>query len=80
METPEPIVVVPADAGWTGEFRAIAPCLRDALGPVALGIDHVVSTALPGPAAKPAVDTQLSVHPLDPVGPYRAPLETLRHR
>jgi GrpB-like predicted nucleotidyltransferase (UPF0157 family) len=49
--------------------------LRHALGPVALRIDHVGSTAVPGLDAKPVIDIQVSVTHLGPEAPYRVPLE-----
>jgi GrpB-like predicted nucleotidyltransferase (UPF0157 family) len=73
----EPIVVVPYDPGWPGEFRGYAVRLREALGPLALRIDHVGSTSVPGLAAKPIVDIQVSVRSLEPTDPYRAPIESL---
>jgi GrpB-like predicted nucleotidyltransferase (UPF0157 family) len=40
---------------------------------VALRIDHIGSTAVPGLAAKPIVDVQISVERLEPVEPFRLP-------
>lgn len=77
MSLPDPIVIVPADARWAEEFREIAGRLRSVLGPVALRIDHVGSTAVPGLDAKPVIDLQISVPALDPMDPYRRPLEVL---
>jgi GrpB-like predicted nucleotidyltransferase (UPF0157 family) len=51
--------------------------LREALGDVALPIDHIGSTSIPGLAAKPIVDIQISVAELEPVNPFRDPLEAL---
>jgi GrpB-like predicted nucleotidyltransferase (UPF0157 family) len=51
--------------------------LRQAIGPVALRIDHIGSTSISGLAAKPIIDIQLSVHEFDPMAPYRLPLEKL---
>ncbi len=73
----EPIVIVDPDPGWSNEFRTIGRRLREALGPTALRIDHVGSTAVPGLDAKPVIDLQISVADLEPEGPYRAPLEQL---
>ena len=46
---------------WPGEFRAIAGELRRALGGLALRIDHIGSTSVPGLAAKDIIDVQVSV-------------------
>jgi GrpB-like predicted nucleotidyltransferase (UPF0157 family) len=73
----DPIVIVPADPAWPEEFRAIATRIRHAVGPIALRIDHVGSTAVPHLAAKPVIDIQISVANLRPEQPYRGPLEGL---
>ena len=65
---------------WPDRFREIAHALREAVGDVALRIDHIGSTAVPGLAAKPVVDLQISVAALEPTEPYRAPLEALGYR
>lgn len=53
---------------WPGEFEAIAASLGDALGPLALHIDHIGSTAVPGLAAKNVVDVQVTVVTFDGLG------------
>jgi GrpB-like predicted nucleotidyltransferase (UPF0157 family) len=58
-------------------FAALAGPLRAALGAVARRIDHVGSTAVPGLAAKPVVDIQVSVESLEPMSPYLLALESL---
>ena len=63
--------VVPYDAGWPSAFEAEASRLRDALGSVAMRIDHNGSTSIPGLAAKPIIDIQISVARLHPM-PYIA--------
>jgi GrpB-like predicted nucleotidyltransferase (UPF0157 family) len=65
------------DPAWPGLFAALGARLRGALGPVAVRIDHLGSTAVPGLAAKPIVDVQVFVAAFDPVDAYRAPLEGL---
>ncbi|WP_328317806.1 GrpB family protein [Streptomyces sp. NBC_00388] len=54
-------VVLPADPGWQARGRVIAGGLSGALGPAALRIEHIGSTAIPGMAAKPVFDLQVSV-------------------
>ena len=71
----DPIMVVAYDPAWPGIFRQVGAKLRAALGGVALRIDHIGSTAVPGLAAKPIVDVQISVERLEPVAPFRSPLE-----
>lgn len=60
---------------WPDEFRALAERLRTALGPLALRIDHIGSTAVPGLAAKDVIDVQITVGALDE--PVRAALASL---
>ena len=73
----EPLVVVPYDAGWPLLVREEAGRLRQALGAVARRIDHIGSTAVPGLAAKPITDIQISVAGFEPLAAYRQPLEAL---
>lgn len=46
---------------WPSEFETVGAAIRKALGSVAQRIDHVGSTSVPGLAAKPIVDIQVSV-------------------
>ena len=67
--------IVPYDPNWPGEFEAIAADVRRALGPLALRIDHIGSTAVPGLAAKDVIDVQVSVAALDPEAALAEPLQ-----
>jgi GrpB-like predicted nucleotidyltransferase (UPF0157 family) len=71
------IRIVDHDPGWSARFGELGRRLRQALGDVALRIDHIGSTAVPGLAAKPVIDIQISVARLEPVDPFRAPLQAL---
>jgi GrpB-like predicted nucleotidyltransferase (UPF0157 family) len=64
------------DPAWRSEFAGLGRELRQALGEVALRIDHIGSTAVPGLPAKPIVDMQISVASLEPVDRYRAAIES----
>jgi GrpB-like predicted nucleotidyltransferase (UPF0157 family) len=64
------------DPAWQFEFAELGTALRQALGESALRIDHIGSTAVPGLAAKPIVDVQISVPSLEPVDGYRAAIES----
>ena len=75
-----PIVLVPYDPRWPEEFREIATRLRAALRSVALRIDHVGSTSVPGLDAKPVIDVQVSVASLTPDAPFREPMAGLGYR
>jgi GrpB-like predicted nucleotidyltransferase (UPF0157 family) len=48
--------------------------LERALGSVAIRLEHVGSTAVPGLAAKPILDLQLSVVAIEPPAAYAQPL------
>ncbi len=69
--------IVPYDPSWPGEFEAIAADVRRALGPLALRIDHIGSTAVPGLAAKDVIDVQVSVAALDPEADLVEPLRAV---
>lgn len=71
------IHIEPYDADWPRRFSELGERLRGALGGVALRIDHIGSTAVPGLAANPVIDVQVSVEALEPVRPYREPLRGL---
>lgn len=71
----EGIVVVEYDEAWPDRFDQLGTRLRTQLGSVALRIDHIGSTAVPGLAAKAIIDVQISVEALEPVDLYRARLE-----
>jgi GrpB-like predicted nucleotidyltransferase (UPF0157 family) len=69
--------IVGYDPSWpvlaAEELRRIG----QALGAAAARLEHVGSTAVPGLAAKPIVDLQLSVGALEPRARYVEPLERL---
>jgi GrpB-like predicted nucleotidyltransferase (UPF0157 family) len=71
------IEIVPYDPAWAGAFEAEASRIRRALGAIALRIDHHGSTAVPGLAAKPIIDIQVSVASLQPLSTVGAPLEAI---
>lgn len=75
-------LVLPYDPAWAEEGLDWADKVRDALGGLALDIDHVGSTAVPGLAAKDALDIQALVFDLDEAGPVVEALAAagFRHR
>ena len=74
-EYPDPMSVVAYDPQWPELFQMIGGRLRHELGDIALRIDHIGSTAVPGLDAKPIIDIQISVAALEPTEAYRAALE-----
>jgi GrpB-like predicted nucleotidyltransferase (UPF0157 family) len=74
---PQPIEIVAYDPAWPERFVELGRTLRGGLGEVALRIDHIGSTAVPGLAAKPIIDIQVSVAAFEPLEAFRVPLERL---
>ena len=69
------ITIVEHDPAWARRFRAERTRIRRALGDNAIRIDHIGSTAVPGLAAKPIVDIQVSVADTDREDTYLPQLE-----
>lgn len=59
------IRIEPYSPSWSQAFADEAALLRSEFGPLALEIEHVGSTSVPGLAAKPVIDIQVSVAQLD---------------
>lgn len=57
----EPVEIVPADPRWPEVFARLACRVRNALGELALDVEHIGSTSVPGLPAKPVVDIDLIV-------------------
>jgi len=74
---PRWIEIVAYDPSWPGWFAELGRELRGALGDVALRIDHIGSTSVPGLAAKPIIDVQVSVASFEPLDAFRRPLQRL---
>jgi GrpB-like predicted nucleotidyltransferase (UPF0157 family) len=74
---PREIRIVHYDAQWPLRFAEVGRALRSALDDVALRIDHIGSTAVLDLSAKPVIDIQISAAALEPVAPFREPLERL---
>lgn len=55
------IEIVDPDPRWPGHFGLVAGSLRSAIGHWAQRIDHIGSTSVPGLAAKPIIDIQITV-------------------
>jgi len=60
------VEVVPYDPAWPDRATALIAGLREVLGPRALRIEHIGSTAIAGMAAKDVIDLQVSVADLEP--------------
>ena len=73
----ETIEIVPYIAEWASEFEAERARIASALDSLAVRIDHNGSTSVPGLAAKPIIDIQISVNRLHPIRAYSPQLEAL---
>lgn len=58
---PEKLQLVETDPAWAHRFEHHAARLRRVMGPSAVRIDHVGSTAVPGLIAKDVIDIQVTV-------------------
>jgi GrpB-like predicted nucleotidyltransferase (UPF0157 family) len=71
------IRIVEYDPRWPVRAKSELDRIRRALGPLAVRLEHVGSTAVPDLAAKPIVDLQLAVPAIEQRSQYVAPLERL---
>ena len=69
--------IVDYDPAWPGLAEQELRRIEEALGGAAVRLEHVGSTAVPGLAAKPIVDLQLSVGAIEPRARYVEPLQGL---
>ncbi|MBL7257823.1 GrpB family protein [Paractinoplanes lichenicola] len=60
-EVTKPITISPYDPRWPARYDTEAAKIRNALGPRALTVEHIGSTAVPGLPAKDRVDIDLIV-------------------
>ncbi|WP_166874505.1 GrpB family protein [Salinibacterium sp. ZJ450] len=70
-----PIVIVDHDSDWAEHYGILADRIAAALGPAALYIEHIGSTAVPGLPAKPIIDILLIVNDVENDGTYVPALE-----
>jgi len=71
------IEIVSYDRSWPARFDAEAACIVEAMAGAALRIEHVGSTSVPGLAAKPVIDIQVSVASLGNLDLHAVPLARL---
>ena len=74
------IAIVSYDSSWPALFDAEAALIRAQIGDLALRVEHVGSTAVPGLPAKAVVDIQVSVASLNPKSPYHECLALIGYR
>ncbi len=64
--TPMPTLVELSafDPNWTNDFSVAEVLLRATLGKYVVSVDHIGSTAVPGLAAKPIIDIDITLSSL----------------
>ena len=60
-----PLEILDYNPAWAAMFATEHALLAEALGPAALAIEHVGSTAVPGLAAKPIIDIAVELYDLE---------------
>ena len=65
---------------WADDFTRLARRIRALVGPAAIRIDHIGSTAVPGLGAKDVIDLQITVGSLDRVDVVASPLRAAGFR
>jgi len=74
------IEVTDPDPAWPRQYDELADRIREALGWRVLQLEHVGSTAVPGLAAKPVIDIDLTVADPGREQDYVPALETIGFR
>ena len=69
--------ISPYDPRWVVEFEAERDRIARTLAESVIRIEHNGSTAVPGLAAKPVIDIQVSVEQLQPISRYAGPLAAI---
>lgn len=72
--------VVPSDPGWQEAFAREKTSLQRQLGHLAMDIQHIGSTSVPGLDAKPILDIAIAMAAETPIGLLRSPLSVLGYR
>ena len=57
-------MLVPYNPRWSDDFEALKRIVLDVVGPDAVSVDHIGSTAVEGLAAKEVIDLQVAVRQL----------------
>ena len=74
------VIVLPYDEAWEQDFIKIQKELQDALGELALRIEHVGSTAVHGLSAKPVIDIDVVIRDRSLLGDVIRALEKAGYR
>jgi GrpB-like predicted nucleotidyltransferase (UPF0157 family) len=71
------IVLVPHDPAWAARFALLRSELLRALAGIAVRVEHIGSTAVPGLDAKPIIDIQVGVPDPDDEARLTPPMQAL---
>ena len=74
------VVVLPYDESWADHFTEIKAEIENALGELALRIEHVGSTAVPGLSAKPIIDLDIVIRDSSVFETVSAALEAIGYQ
>ena len=74
------IVIANYDPSWPEAFDALRASLLDILGPLAVRVDHIGSTSVPGLGAKDVIDIQVTALELAPEITQRLTAAGYQHR
>ena len=77
INDPAMIEIVPYDCTWPTLYEAEAAKIREGMNGLALRVEHVGSTSVPGLGAKPVIDIQVSVATLETLDSYSVMLAPL---
>jgi dephospho-CoA kinase len=65
----QPVVISSPLDRWPADFDRWADRIRAALGPIAIDVEHIGATSVPGLPAKDVIDVQVLVADLEPAAP-----------
>jgi GrpB-like predicted nucleotidyltransferase (UPF0157 family) len=68
------LVIADPDPAWAAAYATHERRIREALGPVAVAVEHIGSTSVPGLAAKPIIDVLVTVRDITAEEDYLDPL------
>lgn len=71
------VEIVPYDPAWPHQFEELREVLAEKLNALALDIEHVGSTSVPGLSAKPILDVDIVIATPDDLAPAVAALQGL---
>jgi len=68
------LFLVDHDPSWVDQYAVHEACVRGALGDLAVAVEHIGSTSVPGLAAKPIIDVLVTVPDITAEEDYLEPL------